>query len=342
MALKSPLSAVAFCLLAALCACTPTPEVAPAEEVELSFEDTPIRDDLDTVAVLTPLEPQTQELWDALVLELGEDFNVLTVPVNKSTGADDLSRELTRISPECVVVVDNRTLHLFRQLQAMQPQRQFPPAVIVMTSFLERAIGGLRSATGIAYEIPLVSGIVALREIAELDVERVGVVHRRNFTDVVEAQAKLAAVEKVKLVPLAVANDPTPEEVEDSLDALVVEKDVDALWVLNDNKLLTKDILVSSWLPVLRFKPVPVIVGVSALVHPEVHFGTLAVFPHHERLGVQAANLVFDLYYNDWQLEREREVELPLSVVRVVDVEQVDDHFGLKSDALAKIDKAVE
>ena len=93
---------------------------------------------------------------------------------------------------------------------------------------------------------------------------------------------------------------------------------------------------------VLRFRPIPVIVGVSALVHPEVHFGTLAVLPNHAELGVQAANLIFDLSDNGWVLEEERRVEMPLRVMTVVDVNQVDDYFGLKADALAKIDRAVE
>jgi putative ABC transport system substrate-binding protein len=224
----------------------------------------------------------------------------------------------------------------------MRPSEKFPPAVVVMTSFLERSIDSLRTATGIAYEVPAVSSIVALREVSETSVERVGVVYRKTFSDVIKKQADLAKIEKVELISVAVSDQPTKEEVEDSLDLLVVDKKVDALWVLNDNKLLSAELLVESWLPVLRFKPIPVIVGVSALVHPDIHFGTLAVLPHHAQLGVQAADLVFELADNEWQLENDRDVELPLSVMTVVDVRQVDDFFGLKPDALAKIDKAIK
>lgn len=328
-------------LLAAAPGCTPTPEVAPAK-AELAFHDTPAEAGRDTVAILTPLEEETQELWQSLVQELGEEFNVATVPVGRTTGSRHLARELERLHPSCIVVVDNRTLELYRQLQAQRPNESFPPAVVVMTSFLERAIGGLRDATGIAYEVPAVSSIVALREVSQLDVQRVGVVHRQTFKDVIATQTRLAALEKVELIPIAVPNDPSPEIVEDSLDRLVVEQNVDALWVVNDNRLLTADLLMNSWLPVLRFRPIPVIVGVSALVHPEVHFGTLAVLPHHAELGVQAANLIFDLSDSGWKLEQERHVELPLRVMTVVDVNQVDDYFGLEADALAKIDQAVK
>jgi len=323
-------------------ACTPSPETAPAKKAELSFNDAPAEAGRDTVAILTPLEEETQELWTSLVQELGAEFNVSTVPVGRGTGSRHLGQELERLKPACVVVVDNRTLELYRELQVQRPNAEFPPAVVVMTSFLERAIGGLRGATGIAYEVPAVSSIVAFREVSKLDVQRVGVVHRQTFRDVIATQKELAALEKVELVPISIPNDPTPEVVEDSLDRLVVEQKVDALWVVNDNRLLTADLLVNSWLPVLRFRPIPVIVGVSALVHPEVHFGTLAVLPHHAELGVQAANLIFDLADSEWQLEQGGQVELPLRVMTVVDVNQVDDYFGLEADALAKIDQAVK
>jgi hypothetical protein len=342
MAMRPALLALFPTALWALVTCTPAPEAVTKDRSTLSFQDQAPDPSLETIAVMTPLEPETQELWKALVLELTGEFNVETIPVTRATAPDDLSRELMKVSPKSVVVVDNRTLGLYRQLQSMRPQEEFPPAVVVMTSFLERSIGSLRRATGIAYEVPAVSSIVALREVAELDVQRVGVVHRRTFTDVVQAQAELAAVEKVELVSIAVSDTPTPEEVEDSLDLLVVDEKVDALWVLNDNRLLSADLLIKSWLPVLRFKPIPVIVGVSALVHPDVHFGTLAVLPQHAQLGVQTADLVFELADNDWQLEKPREVELPLSVMTVVDIKQVDDFFGLKPDALEKIDKAVK
>jgi putative ABC transport system substrate-binding protein len=334
---------IEYSALAALCvACTPAPQTAPTQKSSLAFHDAPPQADLENVAVLTPLEPETYELWQALVLELKEDFNITTVPISRNTGPDDLARALNRSSPQCVVVIDNRTLQLYRSLQNFLPQREFPPAVVVMTSFLERAIGRLRSATGISYEAPLISSIVTLREITPRVVRRVGVVHRRMFSNEVAAQAKLAEVEKVQLQAVVVSDEPSPEQIEDALDHLVVDQEVDAIWVLNDNRLLTPQLLASSWLPVLRFRPVPVVVGVAALVHPDVHFGTVAVIPHHERLGVQAANLVFDLADNDWRLSSSNQVELPLSVSTVVDVEQVVDHFGFRADALAKIDKAVQ
>src|SRR5690606_11256928 len=120
--------------------CTPKPEIASGKQAELSFRDAPPQAGRDTVVVLTPLEQETREMWTSLVQELGSEFNVATVPVSRTTGTRHLAGALERLHPACVVVVDNRTLELYRQLQSERPTAEFPPAVVVMTSYLERAI----------------------------------------------------------------------------------------------------------------------------------------------------------------------------------------------------------
>jgi len=85
----------------------------------------------------------------------------------------------------------------------------------------------------------------------------------------------------------------------------------------------------------------PLIVGVPNLVEPSFPLATLAVVPDHEALGLQAANLLFELSENDWQVER-FPVELPLSVRTVVDLKLVRANFGLRPEALKHIDHALE
>jgi hypothetical protein len=48
---------------------------------------------------------------------------------------------------------------------------------------------------------------------------------------------------------------------------------------------------------------VPVIVGVEVLVKPELDFGTFAVIPDAMGTGVQAANLIFELMDEGWEID---------------------------------------
>ncbi len=166
-------------------------------------------------------------------------------------------------------------------------------------------------------------------------------VYRKVFANVVKWQTRLAAVEKLSIVGAEVGDKPSLNSIDDALYFLIHEQKVDALWVLNDNSLLGQDALSTVWLPRLRDEPVPVVVGVAALVHPEVHFGTLAMLPYNDRLGSQAADMIFQLKDNHWKIE-DPGVELPLSVRTVVNVAQLRHDFGLQPRALKKIDEVVD
>jgi two-component system chemotaxis sensor kinase CheA len=65
----------------------------------------------------------------------------------------------------------------------------------------------------------------------------------------------------------------------------------------------------------------------------------LAVVPEHEALGLQAANFLFDLSGDDWQVEH-FPLEVALSVRTVVDVKLVRANLGLRPEALTHIDSA--
>jgi hypothetical protein len=69
--------------------------------------------------------------------------------------------------------------------------------------------------------------------------------------------------------------------------------------------------------------------------------GTMATVPDHQALGLQAANLIFDLADSGWNFN-DRGIELPLSVKTVVDIKQVRERFGLKEGALRHIDRPLD
>jgi putative ABC transport system substrate-binding protein len=167
----------------------------------------------------------------------------------------------------------------------------------------------------------------------------VGVIYRPALEGFVKEQVELARIEKVSLVSIAIEGSPGPRKIRRSLHRLVMKEDVDAIWVLNDNALLKPDSIRDAWMPEIKRSSVPVLVGVSSLVNSQLSFGSLAVVPDHSALGVQAANLLFELADEDWQLD-DREVELPLSVETVVDMSQKD-LLKLSEESARLIDRAV-
>jgi ABC-type uncharacterized transport system substrate-binding protein len=239
-----------------------------------------------------------------------------------------------------VVVLGNQAMKLYLHYQHKFPGTH-PPAVVTMASFFEQQRALFDNTTGISYEVPGITTFVNLRSFVAQPIQRVGVVHRSAFTGYVERQRELARVEKVELVSVPIRNRPAPVELRRALRSLLEQDAVDALWVLNDNVLLTPELIAHAWLPVLHEEPIAVVVGVSTLVDARLHFGSFGLLPDHVALGVQTADLVYRLADADWDAE-DFPVELPVSVESVVDLEWTRKHLHFREDALDRIDRIVE
>ena len=314
-------------------------EVAAAQPIL----DPPRRAGMPLVLVAMPAAVSFQATRQALVAEIGKTFDVATLTVEPSTPVAELAAAIAQQAPACLVLMNNATVRLYREYQRARPGATFPPAIIVMTSFLEDIRHELARATGIAYEVPGVTAFVGLRAILAAPITRVGVLHSRYSRPFIERQRVLAAKEQIDIVPVEIAAEqPTIADVRLALRSLREVHHVDAFWVLNDNRLLRDGpFLRDAWTPVLDSVGLPVIVGAAPLVNPDAPFGTFAVLPDHAALGTQTANLILDLAEDEWRIDR-HPVELPLSTISVLDVAQARARFGLRPDALNRVDRPLE
>jgi putative ABC transport system substrate-binding protein len=330
-------------LLAALadCATSGTPDVTSGV-VSTGFADPLPRSGAQTILIAMPTLGDFVDVRRGLVTEVQKNFNVTTLAVSDKTTAAELGAVIERTSPACVVLMNNPTVALFRQYKDSRGSNPVPPAVVVMTTFLERLRATLPHSTGIAYEVPGVTMVRNLRTIIAAPVHKVGVIYRPLFKDFVEKQKGLAASEQIEFVGAEVAKDINAEDLKAAIVALATKNKVDALWMVNDNGLIRDGrFLDESWRAALKEVKVPLIVGLSNLVDPIAPLGTLAVVPDHETMGLQAANLIFDVADDGWRVE-DHAIELPLSVKTIVDVKQAREQFGLQPDALRHIDRVAE
>ncbi|HVU53305.1 MAG TPA: hypothetical protein VHL80_21620 [Polyangia bacterium] len=294
-----------------------------------------------TILVAMPETVQTREVWTGLRDELARDYDLVAVRVEGREAAADIAAAMARYRPNGVVLMNNPTVAAYRAYQQQSGQERFPPAVVVMTSFFDGHLPQLVTATGISYEIPLITVVTNLRKVISSPVEKVGVVVRPSLRGFVQRQAALAAREQVQVIEQPVSASPNSSEIKWALRRL--KHHIDALWILNDDRLLTPRLIVDGWLPGLNERPYcATIVGAAALVSPQQSFGTFAVLPDHTALGVQAAGILFDLADNNWALPAGAPVQLPVSTTTTVDLVQVRERFTLRADGLQHVDRIVE
>jgi hypothetical protein len=294
-----------------------------------------------TVLVCMPDTKQTREVWSGLKDELTGRFNLIAIQVDGEASDPVLRHAMLEHAPACVVLMNNPTVFAYARYQAARALGKYPPAIVVMTSFLDRRPVALSSATGISYEVPLITVVTNLRKLMSSPVERVGVIRRTPLHSFVMRQAALARREQIGVIEQPISLDPNPAELKYALREL--KQRCDAIWVLNDDRLLSQRLIEHGWLPGLNERPYrPAIVGAASLVSPAHSFGTFAVLPDHTALGVQTANRVFDLADADFALGEGEEVELPLSTTTTVDLVQARERFALRQDALEQVDHILE
>ena len=296
------------------------------------------------ILILMPEMKPAQQIYASLSDELAGEYEVEQFYVKSSTTVESLADKLDDFEPSALVMMNNPTVGLYRRYQATQPKDTvFPPAIAVMVSFLEKELQGVQNATGIFFEIPSTTAFVNIRQISQRSIQKVGVLYREEFSDFIETQTKLAAPEQFELVTRKVREGSTIRDIRLGLRQLIRDEDVDALWVLNDNVLLTERTLVKGWLPETGryLSELPVIVGVELLASAKLRFGSFAVLPDLEALGVQTANLIFELEENDWQAT-EWEPEMPLAIEQLLNLRTLSPDMVVGPDELEHINRVIE
>jgi hypothetical protein len=294
-----------------------------------------------TILVCMPETGQTRDVWKGLSDELSHDYRLVAIRVEHGADSTLIAEGIRRYQPVGLVLMNNPTLLAYREYQQNATSLAFPPAIVVMTSFLEGQSSQLISATGVSYEVPLITVMTNLRRLIALKSERVGVVVRTPLRGFVGRQVELARREQVVVAEEEVSAEPNPSEIKRAIRRL--KQHADVLWILNDDRLLSSKLISEGWLPGLDERPwIPTIVGAGSLVSPQRSFGTFAVLPDHVALGAQAASLLLDLADNQWKVEPSRGIQLPLSTTTTIDLLQVKERFVMRNDALQQVDRILE
>ncbi|MCP4112714.1 MAG: hypothetical protein GY749_45500 [Desulfobacteraceae bacterium] len=274
--------------------------------------------------------------------ELEEDISVTEYLIGNKTTKRDINREMKRVSPEIVVLMDNSAISFFKQYQQELPASvPVVPSVSLMASFTDLAIEGMKNATGIFYEVSVVSSVVNFRAILNKPIRKVGIVHRKFMGKSVTRDAVYCAGEKIELVPYAI---PDSGRMKSNLKKglkFLKKKHVNAIWVANDSEMLEMKLLQSVWRPFFRKYKKPVIVGVEILANPKLDFGTFAVIPDNISLGIQAAETVLDAMDNEWEVEA-GVVAPPRSVYKIINLKKAKKLFKISEENLQDIDKILK
>jgi hypothetical protein len=304
---------------------------APLQQAEL--QPRARRPQLPLISVIAPAATPVVPLIKTLRSELDADFDLLVIPIRSDTTSAQLELELRAQNPTAVVLVDNSAVQLYAPLASAAAQPL--PAVILMSSFVEQLQRRVPNSVAIGFEPPAVTTLSQLRSLLGRPIRRAGAVYRVGFESFIERERLLALREQIELVAVPVPLEPSLATLEHALRRLEREH-LDAMWLSNDNQLLSQSLLSNAWVPFARKTALPVVVGVPALVQGALPFGTYAAVPDTVGLGVQAADLILTLQKAGWHVQGPP-VQAPVAVKTYLNLDLAR-ALGASAEAETRVD----
>lgn len=254
-----------------------------------------------------------------------------------------LTENILAMQPKILVLMDNRSINVYREaLKDTRVREMNIPSVSLIGILIDKCIADIPHSTGIAYEVPIVTGAVNLRSILPNEIHNIGVMHRAPFDTFIAQNVEFCAREDIVITAVELGHDLDISLLKKDLKYLVEEKQIDVLWVPNDNRILNSSLLKSLWQPFQKKYRLPIIVGVESLVNPLFHFGTFAVMPDHAALGNQAANLIYDIMDNGWKIEESGIVQPPLSIYTTINFPDAQRYWSVERQSLLRVDSIWE
>lgn len=293
------------------------------------------------ILVLRPNGVSFEEAEKGMKETLGPSFVFKDCLVSKESTIEEVAKSWKEATPKAIVAMDNKAVALFREARAKLGDSA-TPGIALMGVRIDASLRGVANTVGINYEIPAVTILINLRSVLPTPIKKTGVVYRASMEDLFVRNAEFCKQENLELVGAKVADDADPKEgLDKALREMTDRKDVDALWVINDNFFLNAKLIKEVWLPVLSGWKHPVIVGVESLVMPKLKFGTFAVLPDNYALGAQAAGLVQEVEDAGWKVD-DAKVDQPLSVIKTLNLPGMKSCCGIQESKLGEVDKVLE
>lgn len=298
----------------------------------------------DNLLILRPEGNAFQDVIKGLSDELDEEFIIHQVTISDKTTKNVLTERISTTSFRLVVLMDNRSINLYKQWQKSKPDSMvIVPSISCMAVYLDETIEGIKEATGIYYEVPFVTSIINLREIFPVNIKKYGVVHRKFMREHIEKSKELCKREEIDLITFELPNKGFEYKysLRKALKNLIKKENVNALIVPNDNALLKPELIRDVWIPLVNWYKKPVIVGVEVLVNPKIDFGVFAVLPDHINLGNQVAGRILEIKDNNWIMDNTN-IDPPLSVIKVINLKKAKKIFGIDEKKCENIDKILQ
>lgn len=276
----------------------------------------------DNALVIRGKAPIFEEVLKGINDDIDGEITLIEIEITNTTSADEIKKMFTRYQPRIIILIGNKAVNLYSDFQKNNSKIEFPPAIAMAALFIDQFASKLKNFTAIRYEIPAVTSAVTMRNVLNKPVTKVGVIYRSWMKSIIEENKRYCRAEGIELVAFELPNKMSnvSSKIKNALSML--SQQVDAIWILNDNSLLTRDSLTKAWLPLRKKSKLPAIVGIKQFI-TKIPLGSFAIIPDNYGLGAQAAGIIFEIIENNWTIDNTKILQ-PVSVKKYMNTVRLD------------------
>ncbi|MFT5298129.1 MAG: ABC-type uncharacterized transport system substrate-binding protein [Colwellia sp.] len=279
-----------------------------------------------------------EEVLKGISDDIEDEVSLVEMVISNNSSDHDIAKMFNQYHPRLVILMGNKAVNLYSDFQENNSKVKFPPAIAMAALFIDEFSSKLKNSTAIRYEIPAVTSAVTMRNVLNKPVKKIGVIYRSWMKNLIEENKRYCLAEGIELIGIELPNkiSNVSSSIKSSLN--ILSNKVDAIWILNDNSLLTRDALTKAWLPLRKKSKLPAIVGIKQFI-TKIPLGSFAIIPDNYGLGAQAAGIIFEIIENNWTLENTKILQ-PVSVKKFMNTVRLDTKgIGYQVDMLNQIEE---
>jgi hypothetical protein len=259
------------------------------------------------LVAIIPAEEQFQKVLDGLRSELGTNYHVDMIDINKTTKTEDIASTFKNSGAKALVLMDSKAVKMALELQKFDSSFITIPKFVMMTLMVDVTTKGLSNISGITFEVPAYTLITNFRIISQKDFSRVGIFYRKSFLGSIEEASRLLGKEQFTLNSICIdcekSDKSTPEDaikiMSKEFDKMRKAKSVDIFLSLADNLVINNKSISEFWLSKVKKQRYPVIAPLDMLANPQIALAMFTAYPDLTQIGTQAANQIIDHFENN-------------------------------------------
>jgi len=294
------------------------------------------------VLIAVPPAQLFDKVVEGIEEELVSEYTLAKLSITEKTTLQNFAEAIDSINPRIIVLIGNRPISLLFEFQKMRPDHNpHIPSVAIMAIGIDYATKKLSNATGIHYDVPIVSTVTSLRSVINKPITTLGIVHRSIMEDMISTYKTYCKKEKIKTVSLTIPDKllKRPFRMRRKIKTFLENTKPDLFWIPTDNHFFTNQLIFRVWKPLSRNPGIPIVVGIEALIGKNLESGMMAVVPDYVNLGIQTAQVIFEVERKNWNASAVP-VQVPLSLYKIINVSKSEDIF--RKEGIKYIDKVIE